>query len=628
MPAQRPGRQPLASAQPTRPSPIRALLARASNQASFNARWAMLIAAALLATSCAIDPHRDAAQALAQVPAAALADARALEQEGKPAAAAEAYLVLAEQASAPASQQLKLEAAGALVQAGDLDGANRLVLGLDQSKATAAQRQSANLLRGEIALSSGRASEAIAALQQVKPNTLTPALKRDWYGSVAAAYRMRNQPLRAAEALNDLDGLLQDRSARLGNQVSLLFTLTSLPEAQLREAARSSKGEVRGWVELAQALAGQGVPSAESDRALQYWRQRHRQHPALSDLGEFYFATLNGAYPPGTETLVLLPQSGRFGAAARTIRDGINAAFDADQGGTGPTLEFRNSSGSSYEAAVAGGTDLVIGPLSKPSVSALTDSGRLPVPTLALNRTNDTAAENLFQFALAPEDEAISAANHAFDAGVRRAAILYPQSAWGSRMAQALRRQWRGLGGSISVQPSYGSIQQGAGAVAGSDAEVILLVAKSSNIAELWAALRGAGIAVPVVATSHVYEGAFDPARHAALDGLYFVDIPWLLDQQRSEQLSRQALREGLRNISGPLSRLYAMGIDAYRLVPRVSEMRTQPGSFFPGETGGLRVNARGEIQRQLTLARFTETGVITVNEITEDSGADRLASR
>ncbi|MFW5723876.1 MAG: penicillin-binding protein activator, partial [Halochromatium sp.] len=103
-----------------------------------------------------------------------------------------------------------------------------------------------------------------------------------------------------------------------------------------------------------------------------------------------------------------------------------------------------------------------------------------------------------------------------------------------------------------------------------------------------------------------------DAAQNRALAGLYFVDIPWLLDQQRSDRLSRQALRGTLSNVSGPLARLYAMGIDAYRLAPRIAEMSQQPGTFFPGETGGLSLDSRGRVRRQLTLARFTPAGVVT----------------
>jgi outer membrane PBP1 activator LpoA protein len=112
-----------------------------------------------------------------------------------------------------------------------------------------------------------------------------------------------------------------------------------------------------------------------------------------------------------------------------------------------------------------------------------------------------------------------------------------------------------------------------------------------------------------VIATSHVYDGDFNPSRDAALSGLYFVDIPWILDNQRSDALSRKALRDKLPNVNGPMARLYAMGIDGYRLAPRITDMGNNLGTFFPGETGGLTVDSIGQIRRQLLLAQFTTGG-------------------
>ena len=37
--------------------------------------------------------------------------------------------------------------------------------------------------------------------------------------------------------------------------------------------------------------------------------------------------------------------------------------------------------------------------------------------------------------------------------------------------------------------------------------------------------------------------------------------------------------------------------------------MGKNPGTFFPGETGGLTVDSLGQIRRQLLLAQFTGSG-------------------
>lgn len=577
---------------------------------------APLVAAVLLgslAGGCAIDPVRDAQQLLDKVPPNALAEARQLERADQPAAAAEAYLKLAESMSPPVRQQLEIEAAGALLRAGDSQRASRLLAELDQTALTGAQRELALLLQADIAISRGRAAEAINTLDRVNQGTLPKGLKQRYLGSLAAAYRLGNQPIRAAAELDRLDRLLDNREARLDNQVSLLFTLASLDNARLSKAADSANRRMRGWIELAQLLTGQATKTPEVASALNTWRRRNGSgHPAMPGLDEAYFSALAGGYPAGAIAEVLLPTRGRFGVAGDAIRDGISAAYKVDRSRNRPELGFGSDSLSSYNAKVEAGADMVIGPLEKSSVTALVGRGALPVPTLALNRADGPTTQNLFQFSLAPEDEAINAANLAFASGFKRAALVYPQNAWGTRMADAFRSQWRALGGTLVAQPAYGSINAAVDAVASSNPEVVLIVATSKSIGPLWEALRLNGVNAPGVATSHVYDGKPNPRRDQALDGLYFVDIPWLLDEQRSDQLSRQALRGRLRDVSGPLARLYAMGIDAYRLAPRVTEMQQQPGTFFPGETGGLSINARGEVQRQLTLARFTRAGIIT----------------
>ena len=613
MPAQRPGRPCRQTARPRlhqgRPD-LHAGVERGGPRAR-RAALILIIAASLIA-GCAIDPVKNAEGLLERLPPNALAEARRLERDGQPSAAAEAYLALAANAAAPTRQQLEIEAAEALLQAGQARRAHRLLLALEHSALTASQRPLALLLQADVALSRGRAQEAISSLDRVNQGRLPAPLKRHYLGALAAAYRLGNQPVRAAETLDQLDRLLNAAEARMDNQIALLFTLTSLNQASLARAADASSGRVRGWLELAQLLAGKSTPSPALDARLREWRQRTSNHPALPKLETTYFARLAGGYAADTKVRVLLPMGGPFSTAGSVLKEGIMAAYAADRSGTRPVLSFGADNVAVASRDSLAGAELVIGPLQKSSVAALARQSALPVPTLALNRVKGATTWNLFQFSLAPEDEAANAAHFAFAAGLKRAVLVYPQSAWGTRMAEAFRTQWRALGGTFVTQPSYGAISEAAAAVARSEAQVVLLVATTQNVVPLWEALRLTGVEVPVIATSHVYDGTFDAAQNQALAGLYFVDIPWLLDQQRSDRLSRQALQGTLSNISGPLARLYPMGIDAYRLAPRIAEMSQQPGTFFPGETGGLSLDSRGQVRRQLTLARFTPAGVVT----------------
>lgn len=563
-----------------------------------------------VAGGCALDPARDAERALAPVPSKPLGEARALESAGRYGEAAEAYLDLAGGSAAPARQQLEIEAAQALLDGNHGEAAGEVLAAIDAGALGAGQRQLLALLQADLALHRGRAAQALSRLERVRPGALPSALEIRYYGTLAAARRLARDPLQAAEALARLDPLLPGRAARLDNQISLLFTLSTLGPSGLAEARGSSGGQLRGWVELAELFGHHGAPTPALEQGFQRWRSGHRGHPALAALPQAYFAVLAGGYQPGTEVVALLPRGGRFGVAGEAVRDGIRAAHEADRNGARPALRFVSGGAAAYSGALEDGADRVIGPLEKSQVSELAGRGALPVPTLALNRSGDAAARNLYQFSLAPEDEAVNAADYAWASGLRSAALLYPQNAWGARMAQAFRVQWRALGGSLGEQADYsGKAQAAAASLAGSDADLVFVVATAAEIAAVHDALRAAGVQAPLVATSHVYRGEFDPARDASLAGLYFVDIPWMLAQGQSDALSREALGASPSEVSGPLARLYAMGIDAYRLPPRLQESVRNPGLFFPGKTGGLTIDRVGQVRRQLLLVQFTPTG-------------------
>jgi hypothetical protein len=50
---------------------------------------------------------------------------------------------------------------------------------------------------------------------------------------------------------------------------------------------------------------------------------------------------------------------------------------------------------------------------------------------------------------------------------------------------------------------------------------------------------------------------------------------------------------------------LYALGIDAYRMIPYIGKLSLQDTAVYHGETGDLYMNKDGRIQRKLLWARF-----------------------
>jgi hypothetical protein len=339
---------------------------------------------------------------------------------------------------------------------------------------------------------------------------------------------------------------------------------------------------------------------------------------------------LRGGYAKGDQVTAILPGKGPVADVADAVRQGLRAAHGADDTATKPTLSFIASEepgkiGEAHGEALAKGTTHVIGPLLKPAVDILADGPALKVPTLALNQATsaDKPAPNLYQFALAPETEAVEVARRAKAMGFTRALMLAPADETGKRRAQAFRGQWDRLGGVLvgeaSFDPAAAKAATALTSVLGKgQADFLFLVADTDQARSLYPSLRDKEAALPVIATSAVYGGEANRARDKDLAGLYFVDLPWVLGIGAADDpLARSKLKGSPSYLSNPLKlRLYAMGIDAYRLAPRLTALGKDPSASFPGETGTLSVDSRGRVQRQLALGRFTENGPQPVTEI------------
>ena len=324
---------------------------------------------------------------------------------------------------------------------------------------------------------------------------------------------------------------------------------------------------------------------------------------------------VTGGYQSAQTLAVLLPESGRFAPAARVVRDGIVAAQEADPQGTRPALRFYDSATGSattlVKQAAADGASLVIGPLQKPAVDELAGSSALPIPVLALNQASTAGRppRNLYQFALSPEGEAADVAVKAWNQGHRTALILYPEGKWGSRISTAFRQEWKVLGGTLAAARIFDpAAEDFSAAVAtlseqGENADFVFLVATSKLARRIWPQIKHKiGTEMPVYATSHIYSGRFDPEGDRGLVGLNFVEIPWLVEPAQGDAVSAKGLRK-------KLPRLYAMGVDAYRLGSRLGWMSGNPRARVQGKTGILTMDSRGRIYRELTLARFDADG-------------------
>ena len=290
-----------------------------------------------------------------------------------------------------------------------------------------------------------------------------------------------------------------------------------------------------------------------------------------------------------------------------------------------------------YNRAVADGAEMVIGPLQKPLVALLHQERNLPVPTLALNNVegSEPLSDDLIQFALSPENEAVQVAKKAWADGHRYAALLTPAEMFDDfyqRKRDSFVNHWLALGGQIvameAYQDDYTGIVESLLDIDDSEArrdrlselidedleyvqrrrqdiDFIFLIAEPGPARQINPTLAYlfAGD-IPVYASQDVYSGIPRPLVDNDLNGILFGDSPWLLGFNDDLKADATAL---FPQTSALNLRLQAFGVDAFRLYPRLKQLREVPDSQIYGATGLLRLGENHNIIRELNWARVQE---------------------
>ncbi|WP_223548537.1 penicillin-binding protein activator [Pseudomonas sp. A-B-19] len=496
----------------------------------------------------------------------------------------------------------------------------------------------ANTLAAELAMTRNQPKAALAALshpslqylselpdeQQVRTGTVhARALEADGQTLAAARQRIFIAPMLKGEAASK-------------NHEAIWTLIASLPTDQLQPNTTDDLG---GWMALALAVKSAGTLE-QQQAAIDNWRTRNPKHPAAVQLPQPLTQLKELASQPLSKIALLLPQDGPLASVGKALRDGFMAAhYQAQQAGQKPpAIEFYDSSRLTsmdefYRKAQADGVQLVVGPLEKPLVKQLSVRPQLPITTLALNYSEgDQGPAQLFQFGLSAEDEAREVSRRARTDGLHRAAIMVPKGEWGDRVLKAFSQDWQANGGTIvatervdqpvqlaqqiadmfqlrqsegrakSLQSTVGS-QVAAQPSRRQDIEFIFLAATPQQAQQIKPTLnfQYAGD-VPVYATSHVFSASGDANQYNDMNGIRFCETPWLLDA--NDPLRRQVTAQWPQ-AAGSLGRLYAMGVDAYRLAPRLGQLKSLPDSRIDGESGSLGMTQSQRVVRQLPWAQF-----------------------
>lgn len=573
--------------------------------------------------------------------------AQQLIAQGQPEQAAAVYWKAAQGQDTPYRQRLQLKAVEVVATQATRDQARAYLARLDETDYAGELLVRKRLLEARVALLFDRPDLALDALP---PGLFSsaPQLAPQLDELRAQALALEGDLLNSVETRVRLGRYPVDEDTLRRNADAIWRTLNQAPASELeRWSQEMADPEVQGWLELAH-LARTAPADAQGLRtAIEAWRLRHPGHPADPDFVERIWAEWRSFQFQPSNITVFLPLTGRYATLGRSVLVGITAAhYHAGARDTAPTLRVRDVGEggeeveAAYRAAVAEGTEAIIGPLLKEQVARLAMLDDLEVPVLTLNNRPHEGSANpqLFEFGLAPEDEARQVAARMTQDERAMAIGFAPDSGWGTRVLEAFGGQ---------LEEAGGRLLDGEGVEAGSAdfstpiKRALLIDQSEQRLKALKNLLRlqiefeprrrqdvqGVFVSttprqarqlrpqlaffyaadLPVYGTSHIYSGTPDPAADADLNGTTFCDGPWIIDGDSSTQALRQEVQSLFPDAQHQYARLVALGIDAYRLLPQIKRLAAREYERFPGVTGRLWIDPEHRIHRELLWARFLD---------------------
>jgi outer membrane PBP1 activator LpoA protein len=549
---------------------------------------------------------------------------------------------LARRASGEKRHTLLLRGAELYLDDNQSDKAQLLLNDIQKERMSGNTQNLVRILSARIALLQNQPREALDLL--VFTDILPAAQQKTVAELRARAFMDAGFPFDSVKSRVQLDSMISDDAERQRNHQAIWQALSMLPATSLNQISEASlHPQLMGWVELAKIAKRSQVDWQYLQKGLNDWRRRYPDHPAaavfIAELGLKQTELLERP----KHIAVLLPLSGRYAAIAAAIRDGLMAAYYRHPDTSfRPELHFIDTGDNAtailnhYKAATDLGADFIVGPFLKSEVNTLAQSDALSTPILTLNYAEQTPTEpdednRFYQFGLLPEDEARQAAEMAYSRGNTRAAALAPEGEWGQRLLAAFKQRFEELGGTVissrSYTPGNNDFKQPIQSLLNLDAsharhskvqrlarikleftpyrrqdvDMIFLAATPRDARLLKPQLKFhyAG-ELPVYATSHVFTGKIDRTADHDIDDVLYIDMPWILSDTPLKKSLNQLWPE-----QEQYSRFFALGSDAYNLIPYLGRLRTESYERFSGQTGNIYIDPFNRLHRELLLARF-----------------------
>ncbi len=551
------------------------------------------------------------------------------------------YMIQADSTEGSLQNDWLIMATKAAIQANQFDQAELLIKRLARQQLTEVQQAEWQLARATIQQKQGNYSQLLQLLN-FKPWWKLPNEQwKDYYLMRADAYQGLNQ---AFEANRQLVAFGQYASSAEQREISsrIWMNFGSYSEYELTSLETEPNEDVLdGWLQLAIYAKTLSGNLSQLKNTLARWLSENPSHPAAIYTPEEIQNILSLDIVKPNNTALLLPLTGKFSPQAQLIRDGFVFAMMNDRN-RDPSATLTVIDTNAYNAdqikqrLINENIDFVVGPLEKENVELLhttmDGSANGPtIPALALNIPEDVQPDsNICYLALSPEQEAAQAAKHLFSEGYNFPLILAPKGSFGERVTEAFNKEWRKYSSNKVAASYFGDkrqLQKDINEVFGlqeskqriaqmqslmrikletqprsrRDVDAVYIVARSTELTLIKpfieVAINPDAKAPQIFSSSRSNSGG---ATYEDLTGIIYSDIPLLIDPDPSVTAEMNELWSEQSNME---KRLKALGMDAYKLIGELPQMKVVPGYSVGGQTGILSIDNNCVVQRELSWA-------------------------
>lgn len=557
----------------------------------------LLLVVALLAgcASVSVMPGSAPTAPMAQSEASRLAD------EGRHLESARAWAATADASRGAARDRAWLQAAEQYRRAGDTGAARQSLEQSNRRRLEGGDVILHDTLTAGFRMAAGEPGPALALLAQPRESVPT-AQRAQWHEVRAQAFEAGGRRFDAAGELAWKNELL-DREGRAENIRRIDALLRAVPDAQLAASSATLPAGHPLYVYAGRALTSRGLPLPRP-------YDRSASSAGFEELPQAEF----DGYRPPLRLAALLPLSGPAAVAGKSVRDGLLAGYYGENRRR-PELRFYDTAASggvvaAFRRAHEDGAQMLVGPLIRDDVDAIFNLPELDLPMVALNRGSAPPPPGSTAFALAPEDEGTAAAERLLNRGQRRVLVVTQSDDAARRALGAFRERLVAGGGEIigEVAVSEGNpdfvpaLQRGMG---GSRPDALFLTLKAAPARLLSSQMDLAGLlGVPRVGTSLILSGA-NLRMDTELDGIEYPELPWLLGLRGSTP-DPDTIGRTLPTTQGGGARLFAFGMDAWKLVAQLDQLTRDPAAVVRGNTGELQIDGFGTIVRRPAWAVFS----------------------